>query len=169
WDDRDFIPNPRKGQYATLRYTHFAPDVGSDTRFDEYQLHYSRYHAVNDKDVLAWEADGAFTQGDVPWNMLPLLGSNHRMRGYYEGRYRDKNAISGQLEYRHKLSWRHGVVGWVGEGTMGSSLHHLDDGRWLPSAGVGYRFEFKPRVNVRLDYGVGKASSGFYFQVGEAF
>ncbi|MBJ6045226.1 hypothetical protein JGM55_25265, partial [Salmonella enterica subsp. enterica serovar Typhimurium] len=33
WDDRDFIPNPRKGQYATLRYTHFAPDVGSDTRF----------------------------------------------------------------------------------------------------------------------------------------
>ncbi len=57
----------------------------------------------------------------------------------------------------------------VGAGTMGSSLHHLDDGRWLPSAGVGYRFEFKPRVNVRLDYGVGKASSGFYFQVGEAF
>lgn len=169
WDDRDFIPNPRKGQYATLRYTHFAPDVGSDTRFDEYQLHYSRYHAVNDKDVLAWETDGAFTQGDMPWNMLPLLGSNHRMRGYYEGRYRDKNAISGQLEYRHKLSWRHGVVGWVGAGTMGSSLHHLDDGRWLPSAGVGYRFEFKPRVNVRLDYGVGKASSGFYFQVGEAF
>ncbi|MDI8083742.1 hypothetical protein MJN69_28740, partial [Salmonella enterica subsp. enterica serovar Kentucky] len=42
-------------------------------------------------------------------------------------------------------------------------------GKGLPSAGVGYRFEFKPRVNVRLDYGVGKASSGFYFQVGEAF
>ncbi len=59
WDDRDFIPNPRKGQYATLRYTHFAPDVGSDTRFDEYQLHYSRYHALNDKDVLARETDGA--------------------------------------------------------------------------------------------------------------
>ncbi|MGG5841898.1 hypothetical protein ACQT31_07120, partial [Klebsiella pneumoniae] len=25
------------------------------------------------------------------------------------------------------------------------------------------------RVNVRLDYGIGKGSSGFYFQVGEAF
>jgi hypothetical protein len=34
--------------------------------------------------------------------------------------------------------------------------------RWLP-------FEFKPRVNIRLDYGIGKGSSGFYFQVGEAF
>ncbi|ELV0770718.1 hypothetical protein SFF50_003939 [Salmonella enterica] len=50
-----------------------------------------------------------------------------------------------------------------------SPRYNLDDGRWLPSAGVGYRFEFKPRVNVRLDYGVGKGSSGFYFQVGEAF
>lgn len=52
---------------------------------------------------------------------------------------------------------------------QGRSSVSNDDGRWLPSAGVGYRFEFKPRVNVRLDYGVGKGSSGFYFQVGEAF
>lgn len=169
WDDRDFVPNPRKGQYADLRYTRFTPDVGSDTRFDEYQLHYSRYHSLDDNNVLAWEMDGAFTQGDVPWTMMPLLGSNQRMRGYYEGRYRDKNVFSGQLEYRRKLDWRHGVVGWLGAGTMGPSFHSLDDGRWLPSAGVGYRFEFKPRVNVRLDYGIGKGSSGFYFQVGEAF
>jgi len=169
WDDRDFVANPRKGQYADARYTRYTPDVGSDTRFDEYQLHYSRYDALNEKSVLAWEIDGAFTQGEVPWTMLPLLGSNQRMRGYYEGRYRDKNTLSGQLEYRRKLDWRHGVVGWVGAGTMGSSFHALDDGRWLPSAGVGYRFEFKPRVNVRLDYGIGKGSSGFYFQVGEAF
>ncbi|VDZ97118.1 Outer membrane protein/protective antigen OMA87 [Salmonella enterica subsp. enterica] len=35
--------------------------------------------------------------------------------------------------------------------------------------GVGYRFEFKPRVNVRLDYAWAKLASGFYFQVGEAF
>jgi len=169
WDDRDFMPNPRKGQYADLRYIRYAPDIDSDTPFNEYQLHYSHYHPLNEKSVLAWEADGAFTQGEVPWNMLPLLGSNQRMRGYYEGRYRDKNVVSGQLEYRSKLSWRHGVVGWIGAGTMASSFHSLDDGRWLPSTGVGYRFEFKPRINVRLDYGIGKGSSGFYFQVGEAF
>ncbi len=94
----------------------------------------SRYHAVNDKDVLP-ETDGAFTQGGCAVNMLPLLGSNHRMRGYYEGRYRDKNAISGQLEYRHKLSWRHGVVG-CGRGHHGDNVFCTirDDGRWLPSA-----------------------------------
>ncbi|EMH0682132.1 TPA: BamA/TamA family outer membrane protein [Klebsiella aerogenes] len=169
WDDRDFVPNPRKGQYANFRYTHYAPGLGSDTRFDEFRLHYSRYQALSDKSVLAWEADGTFTQGDVPWSMMPLLGSDERMRGYYQGRYRDKNVVSSQLEYRRQLTWRHGVVAWVGAGTMGPSIDSLNDGRWLPSAGVGYRFEFKPRVNIRLDYGVGKGSSGFYFQVGEAF
>jgi outer membrane protein assembly factor BamA len=169
WDDRDFVPNPRSGQAADIRYTRYTPGTGSDTQFDEYALHYSRYHPITENGVLAWEVNGDFTQGDVPWNMLPLLGSNERMRGYYEGRYRDKNVISGQLEYRQKLSWRHGIVGWVGAGTMAPSFHELDNGRWLPSAGVGYRFEFKPRMNVRLDYGIGKGSSGFYFQVGEAF
>ena len=50
-----------------------------------------------------------------------------------------------------------------------SYVHPMTILSTLPSAGVGYRFEFKPRVNVRLDYGIGKGSSGFYFQVGEAF
>lgn len=39
--------------------------------------------------------------------MMPLLGSDERMRGYYRGRYRDKNVVSGQLEYRRQLTWRH--------------------------------------------------------------
>ena len=113
--------------------------------------------------MLAWEADGHIYSGDdVPWSMMPLLGSDERMRGYYQGRYRDKNVVSSQLEYRRQLTWRHGVVVWVGAGTMGSSIDSLNDGRWLPSAGVGYRFEFKPRVNIRLDYGVGKGSSGLF-------
>ncbi|MEG0867459.1 MAG: hypothetical protein RSG77_10445, partial [Hafnia sp.] len=150
-------------------YTHYAPELGSDTRFDELDSRYALYHALDEDNVLAWEVDGRFTQGDVPWNMLPLLGSNNRMRGYYEGRYRDRNVVSTQVEYRRKLDWRNGVVGWLGTGTMGPRASDLGQSRWLPSVGVGYRFEFKPRMNVRLDLGVGKGSTGFYFQVGEAF
>ncbi|EDT7666035.1 BamA/TamA family outer membrane protein [Salmonella enterica subsp. enterica serovar Waycross] len=168
-DDRDFVPNPRTGKLADIRLTRYTPETGSDTRFDEYTLHYSRYHSLSNKDVLAWELNGNFTRGNVPWNMLPLLGDNHRMRGYYEGRYRDRNVVSGQAELRHRLTWRHGIVGWLGAGTMAPSLHETGHRHWLPSAGIGYRFEFSPRMNVRLDYGVGRGSSGFYFQTGEAF
>ena len=45
----------------------------------------------------------------------------------------------------------------------------LGKGRWLQSVGIGYRFEFKPKMNIRLDLGFGQNSTGFYFQVGEAF
>ncbi|ECB7414389.1 hypothetical protein E1J77_23770 [Salmonella enterica subsp. enterica serovar Typhimurium] len=168
-DDRDFVPNPRTGKLADIRLTRYTPETGSDTRFDEYTLHYSRYHSLSNKDVLAWELNGDFTRGNVPWNMLPLLGDNHRMRGYYEGRYRDRNVVSGQAELRHRLTWRHGIVGWLGAGTVAPSLHETGHRHWLPSVGIGYRFEFSPRMNVRLDYGVGRGSSGFYFQTGEAF
>lgn len=39
----------------------------------------------------------------------------------------------------------------------------------LPSYGLGYRWEFKNRVNIRLDYGIGKDQSSFYFNINEAF
>lgn len=169
YDTRDFVSNPQHGQLVNLTYTYYAPGLGSDTRFDSLDSRYALYHALDEKNVLAWEVDGRFTQGDVPWNMLPLLGSNNRMRGYYEGRYRDRNVVSTQIEYRRKLDWRHGIVGWLGTGTMGPNTRDLGQSAWLPSVGVGYRFEFKPRMNVRLDLGVGKGSTGFYFQVGEAF
>ena len=40
----------------------------------------------------------------------------------------------------------------------------------LPNYGIGYRWEFKNRVNVRLDYGFGKkGQSGFLFNINEAF
>src|SRR5690606_23601071 len=112
---------------------------------------------------------GRFASGEVPWDRLSELGNDNRMRGYYQGRYRDRNAFSGQLEYRRKLNWRHGYVLWAGTGTMSRDADDLGRGNWLPTVGAGYRFEFKPRMNVRLDFGVGRQSSGFYFQVGEAF
>ncbi|VDZ97117.1 Outer membrane protein/protective antigen OMA87 [Salmonella enterica subsp. enterica] len=80
-------------------------------------------HAVNDKDVLPGKRTAPLLQGDVPWKCCRLRAVTIVCAAIMKGRYRDKNAISGQLEYRHKLSCRHGVVGWVGAGTMGSSLH----------------------------------------------
>ncbi|PHM45019.1 membrane protein [Xenorhabdus mauleonii] len=169
YDTRDFLPNARHGQTFEIVYTYFSPELGADHRFQTTQLQFSAYHQLSEKTVLAFDNYARFSSGDVPWNQLSLLGNGQRMRGYYEGRYRDNNIFTTQLELRHKLDWRHGVVGWIGTGTLADSPSELGTKHWLPSVGVGYRFEFKPRMNVRLDFGVGKGSTGFYFQVGEAF
>ena len=39
----------------------------------------------------------------------------------------------------------------------------------LMSYGVGYRFQVKDRVNLRLDYAIGENESMVYFNVNEAF
>ncbi|BBG61036.1 BamA/TamA family outer membrane protein [Providencia rustigianii] len=169
YDTRDFLPNAHNGQALEVIYTYFAPSLGSDTRFQTTQLQYAYYHELSEKTVIAIDNYARFSTGEVPWNQLSLLGNSNRMRGYYEGRYRDNNILTSQVELRHKLDWRHGVVGWLGTGTMSNSPSELGSGHWLPTAGVGYRFEFKPRMNVRLDFGVGRNSTGFYFQVGESF
>lgn len=169
YDTRDFLPNAHHGQTLEVIYTYFSPNLGSDTRFQATQLQYAYYHELTEKTVVAMDNYARFTTGDVPWNQLSLLGNSNRMRGYYEGRYRDNNIFTSQVELRHKLDWRHGIVGWLGTGTMSDSPSELGSGHWLPSAGVGYRFEFKPRMNVRLDFGVGRNSTGVYFQVGESF
>ena len=169
YDTRDFLANPSRGQVFNLSYTRYSPSLGGDNRFNSWDVQYGLYHGLNETTLLAWEAYGRFTGGDVPWTMLSQLGDDHHLRGYYQGRYRDRDLLTSQLELRKKLNWRHGVVAWLGTGTMSDRRSELLNGHWLPSVGVGYRFEFKKRMNVRLDYGLGQHSSGFYFQVGEAF
>ncbi|WP_028079051.1 BamA/TamA family outer membrane protein [Solimonas soli] len=167
-DTRDFAPNPARGQVLSLDYAAYAPAFGGEERFDALTARYALYQALDARSILAFELYGDFRSGDVPWNLLPALGNDARMRGYYNGRYRDRDVVSTQLEWRHQFAWRHGMTLWAGAGTLAPRPGDLGE-HWLPSFGAGYRFMFKPRVNVRLDLGFGRDSAGVYFQVGEAF
>lgn len=169
YDTRDFLPNAHQGQAFDISYTHYSPDTGSNNRFSATQVQYNYYLPVTESATFAFDAYTRLTSGDVPWSQLSKLSNGHQMRGYYEGRYQDNHVFSSQIEYRQKLNWRHGIALWAGSGTLSDNARDLGKGHWLPSFGVGYRFEFKPKMNVRLDLGIGKGSTGFYFQVGEAF
>ncbi len=61
----------------------------------------------------------------------------------------------------------HGAVLWAGAGSIGTTARDFQN--WLPNMGIGYRLTVQPRMNLRLDYGFGRASSGFYFNFNECF
>ena len=63
----------------------------------------------------------SLTGGQSPFYLLPALGSDEMMRGYYNGRYRDRNFIAGQTELRYRLSDRIGIVGFLGTGEVAHS------------------------------------------------
>lgn len=96
------------------------------------------------------------------------------MRGFYDGRFRSKNQVVLQAEYRVPIAWRIGAVGFAGIGNVGDRVHNLNFQELKYSYGGGLRVALnrKERLNLRVDYGwgVGESTShGLYFQLGEAF
>lgn len=169
YDSRDFIPNPYKGTFAKIEQTFFSKFLGNGYSFQRTDLQFRHYDRLWKGAVLAYDLNGTFNSGNIPWSMVALLGGPYRMRGYYEGQYRDNNLIVAQIELRQKVYKRHGVVAWVGAGNVFPKFNKFRWKETLPSYGLGYRWEFKNRVNIRLDYGIGKGQSSFYFNINEAF
>ncbi|GIU51317.1 hypothetical protein TUM4249_15680 [Shewanella sp. KT0246] len=161
--------NPKQGKIAQIDTGIYRQDLGSKTDFEIVNALYSTYYQMSDSDVLAWQVRDRFTHGDVPWDQLSKAGGGDLLRGYTSGRYRDKQMVLAQVEYRQNLSGRHGMVYWVGAGVISDTFSELASADILPNNGIGYRFEVKPRVNLRLDLAFGDGDTGFYFNVNEAF
>lgn len=168
-DTRDFVLNAYKGHYLRVEQMSYPQFLWNDYAFSYTDVTYSTYHRLGEKSVLAGEFHGLFNYGDVPWTMLAQVGVMGRMRGYYEGRYRDRQIIEAQVELRQRIKGRHGMTFWVGTANVFRYMSHLHLDRFLPNYGLGYRWEFKPRVNIRFDLGFTRDSPNFTFNINEAF
>jgi hypothetical protein len=93
------------------------------------------------------------------------------MRGLYEGRYRDKNVIAAQLEYRLPMWRRFGAVAFAGLGEVAPKIGNFELKSFKHTAGLGLRYQLVPaeKINLRMDFGWSKDSSGFYVALTEAF
>lgn len=170
YDSRDVITNPHKGIYLNLSQYFRPAFIGNEYAFSTTDLHASAYAKVWKGGIIAGDLRGTLNFGNPSWGMMALLGSSYSMRGYYEGRYRDKHKIEMQVELRQHLWGRNSMVIWAGAGTVFNKFSAIQADRLLPNFGIGYRWEFKKDVNIRLDYGIGKSGqSGFIFNINEAF
>lgn len=169
YDTRDHMTNPYKGVYLGLEQRFYPRFLGNKYRFSSTQFTASWYKQVWKGGVIASQLHTMLTYGNTPWSMLATFGGSKTMRGYYDGRYCDKNEIDITVELRQRVWRRSGVVAWVGAGTVFPNFSKLQFRHVLPNFGIGYRWEFKNRVNVRLDLGFGKNQMGFVFNINEAF
>ncbi|WP_281212644.1 BamA/TamA family outer membrane protein [Shewanella insulae] len=173
YDSRDYRLNATKGWLLQL-------DAGlyQNSEYDsfaKYDLELANYIDLSTTSwlsqmpgLIAWQVQGHFTSGDVPWNMLPDLGGSSAMRGYIKGRYRDKQMMMGQVEYRLPIFQRYGMVFWGGVGSVADTVSELNE-ELLTTYGTGFRFKLKDKINLRLDIGVGENETNFYLNVNEVF
>jgi len=171
WDTRTHIFYPTAGGFYQLRGIFYRNTFGSDFNFDHYEIDLRKYLSILKDRVLAFQLFASFQRGNPPFYELSLLGGSHIMRGYFQGRYRDKNLLAGQVEFRTHLWRRLGAVGFAG---MGDVIGKISDFRIRTakfSAGFGLRFIFNraEHVNLRMDIGFGRDTNGVYFGLEEAF
>ena len=170
YDNRDNLTNPHRGIYLNINQMFRPRFMGNDYAFSTTAFRFDAYQRLGKGTVLAEDIGANLNFGKPSWGMMAELGGTHSMRGYYEGRYRDKHSLEATVELRQHVWKRNGIVVWVGAGTIFPKFSALRSKQILPNAGVGYRWEFKKNVNVRLDYGFGKSGqSGFLFNINEAF
>ncbi len=171
WDTRDNIFSASGGSFHQLSVGLYGGAIGSDYDFGRYILDLRRYFNVFPNHVLAVQSYLGLETGDPPFRHLFLFGGQDLMRGYYEGRYRDKNMIAVQAEYRIvPVWWRLGAVAFAGFGDVADELGSFDLGDFKYSIGGGIRFLLNraEKIAVRLDFGLGDGTSGFYITLGEA-
>lgn len=170
YDSRNFIPNPKQGVYLMFRQSLF-PEILGNTKKTLYRTTFiaDTYQKIWNGGILAFDFFGQFNSINSPWSLKEELGGNQRMRGYYSGRYIDNNIISGQVELRQHVIQRFGFTTWIGGGTVFPSIKEFSIKNILPNYGIGLRFEVKRNVNARIDYGFGKRTGGFVFNISEAF
>ncbi len=170
YDSRDFAPNSYKGVYLHASFLYYPESLGSiDESCWKMQFTAAAYQRVWASGVLAMELFGEFNSENTPWPFMARLGGDSRMRGYYEGRYTDYDMMTLQVELRQRIWRRIGCVVWAGAGNVFPSMDKYDWSHTLYNYGVGLRWEFKNRVNVRFDFGFGRDSQGLVVNINEAF
>lgn len=170
YDTRDVLTFPHRGLYINISQCFRPRFLGNDYAFSTTELQVDAYQRVWKGAILAEDFRTMLNFGNPSWGMMALLGNSNSMRGYYEGRYRDKHKMEVQVELRQHVWKRNSLTTWVGAGTVFHRFSEMRSRHILPNFGIGYRWEFKKNVNVRLDYGFGKAGqTGFLFGINEAF
>lgn len=171
FDTRNSETYPTRGFYVTATSQWNLGSWGSDLDYAKLDAAINHYGRVGKNSVLAMRASVCQAGSDAPFFDLCLFGSNNDLRGYETGQYRDYSMFAAQAEYRWEFSKRWGVVFFAGVGAVAPSFSDFESDDLLPSGGTGVRFKASTKfnVNVRVDYAVGKDSSGLYFSIGEAF
>ena len=176
YDNRHNVLNVRNGGFAELALLHYDKKWGSDFSFTTIISDNRIYKSINRRDVLAAQIFGQFSINQPPFNQLALLGGESLMRGYYFGRFRDRNQLAAQAEYRmlplpFRFTKRWGATVFGSTGTVFNEFDDLTAGDFKWAGGAGLRFLLFPKKDIftRLDFAFTNESKGIYIFIGEAF
>jgi outer membrane protein assembly factor BamA len=171
WDTRDKAFWPRSGWSVSAAPRLYGHVLGGDARFVCLTVDGSVCFNPWFDHVVALDGRVDLHRGDTPFDELARLGGKRILRGMLEGRYRDRDLLFAQAEYRLPLFWRVGAVGFAGLGRVAPRVRDLPGGGFKTSVGGGLRFtvDRDDEVHIRFDAALADGDHGFYLTLLEAF
>jgi hypothetical protein len=170
-DTRDDALGAHHGSLTTFSSTFFPRALGGAYSYSFHEFDQRSQFSLGTRTVLAVEGYAGWAPGQVPLPELPGLGGSSRLRGYYQGRYRDHLYMMAQAEWRVRVVGRFSLAPFGGVGNVFSSPTAISLERPKAAGGLSVRFNLKKDrdLNVHLDVAKSPTSSGIYLNMGEAF
>lgn len=174
-DTRDSIYIPTKGGYYKLEYYSVPEWMGSDFNFEYWYLDLRQFITLRAprKDILALRFQAKRgVAGPIPFYELAVAGSEYTLRGYYDGRFRDRDMLSINTELRHNLWKIFDIHLFYDIGRVYNDM--FDEWRYIANDthyawGIGFRTTIPPNVVMRGDVGWSDTDQVFYFNWGQTF
>ena len=189
FDDRDNQNYTRTGTWLRLNVA-YAPAFLSKHEVWRIDAQGKQFFPISPRSTIGVNALFNSLQGKtLPFYLLPEMGNDLMMRGYYTGRYRDQNYLAFQAEYRYFLDpkipiniWflhmqpKFALAAFGGSGAVFNN-HDIAMNHFKPSYGAGVRwfYDEQARLTIRIDYAWGEKhtgeqrQSGLYLSLAEAF
>ena len=109
------------------------------------------------------------TGEDMPFYYMPTLGGPYSLRGLPSFRYRDRNLILFQTEYRFELNaFMTGAV-FYDAGRVSASRGDLFRGDYRHDVGFGLRFGYASAVSLRTEIAYGGEGMKLIFKFSDVF
>lgn len=170
-DKRDTVLYPTKGYWMELALLFNTQSLGSTNNYQQYTYDVTAYKRVYKNVIWANELYTKYLSGPAPFEQYAFLGGNKKMRGFYEGRYRDKHSLILQSELRSEIYRGFGAAVFGSAGFLGGDKEYVRFSLpyWTYGVGLRYKANKHDHLNLRLDYAWGNGKGNFYATFGEAF
>ena len=180
YDSRLNQINANNGMYANIEFRPNFTFMGSDNNWQSLLLDVRKYIKLthNSRNILAfWSYNLITVSGMTPYLLLPSTGWDdggyNTGRGYVQGRFRGRNMLYLEAEYRFQIT-NNGLIGgvmFVNTQALTTNTNNVFN-TVAPGWGAGLRVKFNKfsRTNISIDYGFGlNGSRGIFVNLGEVF
>jgi hypothetical protein len=164
-DTRDQPGNARDGGFYEIAWRRYNDRDGSRFRFDQTEVEVQQFLPIFDKKRVIALRGRVVASGDdeVPFYFMPTLGGSTTLRSYADYRFRDRNTLLINAEYRWEAFSGLDMALFSDWGKVAPTAADLDLTDMKNGYGIGFRFNTYKAVWMRIDIAAGGKEGVRYF------